>query len=282
MADIHTAIEDDDINKVQEILTTDPSQLHAIFADITPHQPIHVAAWQDYPEILDLLLEYGADISTRGDFGWTPLHYAAFYGAPATADLLIQHGAPLDILDNDGFSPLFRASRGRDSTCNDVAALLRSHGAVIDLNSAICLGDFAWVHTYLATHPDGVHTARFPGDLMYDAVVAIGTHIVHECEPPPFRTQQEVHQIIDRDLATLQLLIDHGADVNDTGLTSSPALFYAVKMELPTVTEWLLERGADINYRSPSGTMIGQMTPNTDRHTLLRRHGYDGPVWNTD
>lgn len=48
---------------------------------------------QDEHQLLDLLLEAGADVDQRGLNDWTPLHYAAVRNDPAAVELLISRGA---------------------------------------------------------------------------------------------------------------------------------------------------------------------------------------------
>lgn len=60
-------------------------------------------------EAASLLLEAGADVNSRDDFGRTPLHYAAESGNADTISILIDQGGALDARDNDGSTPFDRA-----------------------------------------------------------------------------------------------------------------------------------------------------------------------------
>jgi ankyrin repeat protein len=47
----------------------------------------------DKLEVLDLLIENGADIEQRGHNDYTPLHWAAVHGDAQSLELLLRHGA---------------------------------------------------------------------------------------------------------------------------------------------------------------------------------------------
>ncbi len=52
--------------------------------------------------VLRLLLELGADVNARTKKGSTPLHKASYYGALEVVSLLLENGADVEAKDNDG------------------------------------------------------------------------------------------------------------------------------------------------------------------------------------
>ena len=56
-----------------------------------------------------LLVEHGADITTRDADGWTPLHWASAVGHVGLAQLLVEHGAEVAALDSKRRTPLHLA-----------------------------------------------------------------------------------------------------------------------------------------------------------------------------
>ena len=97
--------------------------------------PLHVAAmhWikRDQDDIIQVLLDHGANPNARDDNNATPLHYSSWRsnadgGTVEGTLLLLNHGAIIDAEDNEGRTPLQLAlDHGRD----DIATCLKEHGA---------------------------------------------------------------------------------------------------------------------------------------------------------
>lgn len=68
---------------------------------------------------VQVLLEYGADVTARDDTRSTPLHLALSTGAPEIAQLLIEHGADVNALDRNRQTPLHLSSLVSVSTLRD-------------------------------------------------------------------------------------------------------------------------------------------------------------------
>jgi ankyrin repeat protein len=64
------------------------------------------------PEIVDALLDAGADPRMRGFGGMSPLHAAALSGQSEIARMLVERGAEVDALDNLGRTPLLTYASG--------------------------------------------------------------------------------------------------------------------------------------------------------------------------
>src|ERR1700755_1332908 len=71
-----------------DIPLTDGNQLN-VFGDT----PLHIAAQQLGPEDLRWLIEQGAGVNKKGEYGLTPLHHAYMGGKTENIDLLISFGA---------------------------------------------------------------------------------------------------------------------------------------------------------------------------------------------
>lgn len=73
--------------------------------DFSGNQPIHLACDKGRLEITQLLVSRGADIHARNGRGRTPLSSAAgFYPYPELVDFLIQQGADVNAVDDSGNS----------------------------------------------------------------------------------------------------------------------------------------------------------------------------------
>ena len=95
--------------------------------------PLHSAAYYGDLEMVQVLLEYGANVNTKNSVGCTPLDFASLGGRhnePRVARLLIEHGADPNTRDMVGLTPLHRASR---SGRIEVLRLLIEHGGDVEV-----------------------------------------------------------------------------------------------------------------------------------------------------
>jgi ankyrin repeat protein len=104
--------------------------------------PLHIAADNGYLEAVQMLIEHNAEIHIQTDVGQSPLHIAA---SPWTTrdqvdimQVLLDHGANPNARDNDNATPLHHSSWWgkehtitRDGTVEGTRLLLK-HGAVIN------------------------------------------------------------------------------------------------------------------------------------------------------
>ena len=85
------------------------------------------------------------------------------------------------------------------------------------------------------------------------------------------------------DVAQIQLLLDQGADINDSSGTA-PALYLAIDRQHAEAAALLIERGADVNASSPRGTPLHAaaskgMAPIATK--LLEKGADPNAAWNT-
>ncbi|MEZ6138856.1 MAG: ankyrin repeat domain-containing protein [Pirellulaceae bacterium] len=103
--------------------------------------PVHTATWYEKLDVLDVLLERGADINCRNREGTAPIHEAAAFHCVDFLESIIKRGADVDQLDGNGRSPLHHAVENNNEL--HICALI-SAGATIppDVQAevdAICL-----------------------------------------------------------------------------------------------------------------------------------------------
>lgn len=88
--------------------------------------PVHMAAFRDRAEMIQLLASNGADVDAHNGNGQTPLHMATQGFRSSSTKALLKAGADVDSKDARGRTPLFNAVRYRDKPTIE---MLVRHGA---------------------------------------------------------------------------------------------------------------------------------------------------------
>ena len=186
--------------------------------------PLHLA--QDV-EITKLLLDNGADINAQDEDGDTPLHVAQ---DEKIAEELIKHYADMHKKNYYGETPLHLMD-----TLELVKCLI-NHGVnpiEKDNEGIIPLEHFKKVLTNLN---DGEHKKEIESIVEFLTGPTLNAKLINATEESDFNLVKE--------------LISNGADVNAKTFSGCPVLIYA---NSPTIAEFLIEHGADVNHINSCG-----------------------------
>lgn len=99
------AIKENDVARVKELLQTKEIDLNPPFVPMQVKKPLSRAARDGNNEIVELLINAGADINGMDSYHDVPLIFALENGHIETARLLIEKGADLNIPNSFGISP---------------------------------------------------------------------------------------------------------------------------------------------------------------------------------
>ena len=127
---IHHAAYEGDLKKVKEIIDRDPNEINV--QDAQGFTPLHLASGKGHIEIVEFLLNHGADIELEIFNGDTPLLVAARYaryGKYETIKTLLEHGAKVNHKDKHGRAALHDAAM---YSGKEVINLLISYGADVN------------------------------------------------------------------------------------------------------------------------------------------------------
>jgi len=117
------ASENGDFQAVKDLLDKDPNLINA--TDKDRYTPLHRACYGDHLEVVQLLVERGADLSAKTEMQWEPLHSCCQWNNVRCAAFLIQSGANVNAASEGGQTPLhIAASHG---ACYDTVQLLLMH-----------------------------------------------------------------------------------------------------------------------------------------------------------
>ena len=188
----------------------------------------------------------------RDENGLSAVLTAAYYQEPDIARLLVQRGAELDVFEACTVGELTR-----------VKALVEQQPELIN-----------------AYAPDGFQPLGLAAFFGHADIVEFLLKKGAEVNSPSHNAMRvmPLHSAIaNRRAAIVQLLLDHGADVNATQADDFTPLHEAAQNGMLDVTQWLLDRGADINLRLSSSGKTPLALALEHHHDevaqLLKRHG---------
>jgi len=205
--DVHLACELGAIEAVREYLDKTPAAIRARADD--RKTLLFDAVGYGNTEMVELLLDRGADIEAVDRYGQTPLHWAVQSKSDRGVRVLVEHGADTGTTRPDGCNALQIAAERGDT---GVAALLLEAGMNVDttgktgrtpLTYAVEFG-YGGMARFLLGHGADVNAAQGDGMSALHRAALLG----------------------DEDM--LEVLLDAGAHVNAAGLGGRTPLDYAL------------------------------------------------------
>ncbi len=227
--------------------------------------PLHLAARDGRPEIIEILLVAGARVDIADDRGATPLHWAA--GQPGVAGTLITRGANVNEADRLGRTPLHWAANL--GAAESIDALVKRGGNVnvqdatgqTPLHLAAHIGEARTVARLLENTADPATVDRSGVTALHLAAangnVETVTRLLDENANPRSADAfglTPLHEAASHGrTAAVDVLLANGADPNATDLAGVTPMHLAARLGHEAASTALLARGANINARSRTG-----------------------------
>ena len=220
----------DDVRLVKQLLAQGEEINRTNKAGYTP---LMIAVSRTNLDIVNALLAEGADVNAKSWYGWNALYSAAIKEKPIMLKALLSSRANVNIEDINGLTPVMGAALwGRQENVE----ILRRAGAAFtnDLVYSSALGELDKVRDFL-TKGESVNAWNAAGRSPLAAAAANGH------------------------LAVVNLLLEHGADVNsdgkDGGVTNC-ALCFASQNGRTEVVKALLGKKVNLNADSAGETPL--------------------------
>jgi len=233
--EFHEAAKRDQVNELQELLTTDENWLEK--RDKYQRTPLHSAARYGALEAASFLLERGADFNVKDEKGNTPLHLASIFAHDEIIDLLIQHKPDVDMLNAQGQAPLSLASLYGNP---ESIRFLLAGGAKINITDAD--GNTPLHIAVLYRHSENLsEILKMDPDI--DAINTEGCTPLHLAVRRPDNKK------------AIELLLQQGADVNIPDPTGRNALLVSVDSHQKEYIGLFVSNGIDINSQDNDGNV---------------------------
>jgi ankyrin repeat protein len=190
--------------------------------------------------LVQLLLEHGAEVNSQNERGATALHNASRVWNLAAARALVDHGANVNAKDNHGQTPLHRVSEEED--------YLEEHRFGV---SRLLIERRADVNARDRNHETPLHLAsHFPDLKLVRMLLDRGANVNAEdnrCRTP-LHWVLRVGNYSDGDaFGVAQLLIERGADVNARDECHETPLHWASHFPKLKLVRMLVDYGANIS-----------------------------------
>jgi ankyrin repeat protein len=279
------AIHASQIERIKGLLNDDPAVVHT--RDSEGDTILHKAVSLGNAEIIEYLLEKGANVNARDNSEIRPLHQAARLGYADVAALLISKGADVNAIDFQGQTSIHLATRKGHSA---VVVLLASKGAHINVKNIF--GDSpltcALSQKLDPTHAE-IASYLISGGAEIDIKNSSGQTPLHLAAEQGYNKVAKVligkdarvnardnagwtplHKAVQRgNITIIGELIEGGADVNArTDINASSlfgdwtALHFAITRGYIAAVEILIKSGANINVKTPENSKpYGGRTP---------------------
>jgi len=262
--------------------------------------PVVLAAdWNNYMATL-ILLQYGADAIIQDDRGFTPLHYSTLEGNFSVSKLLIESGCKINLRNNENKTPLYLAVQNKHE---HVVKLLLESNADVNMRYKQDLaaerlyivrgkdkGKPAWYYVMVEKSLLGLFLKRTKGGSL--DVADFGTVLKSGWgENPSESTREEMrhkvralykevqgktllHQACENnDTQLVELLVEHGADINCRDAESFTPLHFAAIHGKMQVVKKLVDLGADDNLTTLDGkdaAYLAELNEETEIEEFLK------------
>ncbi|XP_064651249.1 ankyrin-3-like [Lineus longissimus] len=193
-----------------------------------------IAIEKEQADVVEQLLEQGANVETKGNKNWSLLHLASQSGHGRIVSQLLTKGADIEAKTNLGLSPLTIASKHGHEV---VVGLLLDQGGDI---SAKEKRDWSPIHFASQNGHENVIK------LLLDGGADIETK-TNEQRSPLLLASRYGHETI------VQLLLDRGADIEAYSYRGDTPLSMAAHHGHENVVRLLLDRGAKIDTQQVQG-----------------------------
>ena len=94
------AVDNNNIEAVRVLLKNNPDLVNC--TDKDSYTPLHRACYNNFVEMADLLLQYGANVHAETVDKWQPLHSACRWNSVDCCALLMQHAANPNAISQGG------------------------------------------------------------------------------------------------------------------------------------------------------------------------------------
>lgn len=256
------AVKQGDIKAVRALLPK--SNVNA--AEVDGSTALHWAAYENQPEVVDLLIRAGGNAKATNRYGVTPLSLASIKGNAAILERLIAAGADPNASLPGGETPLMTAARTGKA---DAIKVLLAHGASVNARETT-RGQTALMWASAEGNADAVKALIEGGaDFRLQAAGLSNKAAAGDAEATRFYANM-VNRRMDAltpllfavrrgHMDAVRVLLDAGAGVSDLAPDGSGPVSLAIANAHYELASFLLDRGASPTVATTGWTALHQL-----------------------
>ena len=231
------AVREGDCEEVKKLIGQG-ADVDVVFGD-NDYRLLHIAAMAGYKEVVEFLIEKGADVNQQDNELATPLHMAAMEGHKRVVEFLIEKEANVDQQDDLQATPLHWAA---SSGYKGVVEFLIEKGANVDQQDK--------------ERVTPLHMAAMGG---HKGVVEFLIEKEANVDQQDKERVTPLHMAAQKGhLETVKILYDSGGDLNLKTTSDFTPLHYAIENEHVEVVKFFLQQGA-IFLKDKQGSRVLQL-----------------------
>jgi ankyrin repeat protein len=262
--DVIAAVRAGDVDRVRELLLAgSPSDC---LDENTGASALAIVCEQGDLQLARLLLDHGANPNYMGATAW-PLQAAAGRGDANLVELLLQYDAEVHVQDEDGGSPLIDAATAGHL---EIVEILVEAGA--DVRHKDLAGQRAIFHAAERGHIEVVDFLA-PLSTPHDRRQAHLTLALAR-QGPPTQLLQEFFDAVQRgDVEAVTAYLKSGGKVDAMDQSGETALFKAARKDHIDVVEVLIKNGANVNHLDKYGNypLVSATKANSTSFELIEK-----------
>lgn len=255
-------IQKNDLDAIKEIITNNPDIINYQIGE-RKSTLLQQAVLYDKPDVVELLLDMGADINLFDDINYTPLIMAILENKNDPANILIERGAYLNIKDEFGRYPLHLVAQNKNNYLLK-KLVEKKPEIIIDSMDSSNVTPLSYATSF--GNIDGMR-------LLLDNGADVNSKDINSWTPLFYAIRYG-------NLNAVKLLIDRGANITMQNKFGNTPLQVACKRGNLEIVELLLEKGANKNINAQdnlglTALMCAVLSENVDIVNLILENGAD-------
>jgi len=232
-AEIHETVKNGDLEKVKSLIQNDKQLVN--LKDDAGRTPLHWASRGVYPEIMQFLIQNGADVNALDNNMVTPLISIASRGHLEAAKLLLKNGSNVHAESNEyNRTALFYSVLGGHK---EVTELLLKNGAKVDIN--VGFGRTPLYYAVIKGHAE-IAKSLIAGGADKNFMMNDGLSLLHLA-------------VISNDIEIVKTLVSMKCDVNSNQKSGLTPLHLAANYGTSEIANLLIKSGANLNFKTKEG-----------------------------